>query len=165
MKWIYRLLTVTMLGGAMIVPFFMKNNAGKPMFSMPEAKDFIPSSLTPDKAAQAIPSLPSNSQTFYKWQDESGTWHYGDTPPTNGPTFSTINVDSNTNIIQSVSVALKPAPTDSVNTKTPNTTNTSDTPLSNVLSLDRAINVLNDAQNVQGLIDNHSAQLEAATNQ
>ncbi|MFT5719262.1 MAG: hypothetical protein ACI9T7_003475 [Oleiphilaceae bacterium] len=162
MKWIYRLLTIAVLGGAMLVPFFMNNNEGKPMFSMPETKDFIPSSLMTENTIQAIPSLPSSSQTFYKWQDEHGTWHYGDTPPVNGPTFSTINVDSNTNVIQSVPVAPKPESTASQNT--PNATNTPKIPLSNVLTLDRAMNVLNDAQNVQGLVDNHNAQLEAASN-
>ncbi|MFT6267127.1 MAG: hypothetical protein ACJAWS_003294 [Oleiphilaceae bacterium] len=115
-----------------------------------------------ENTIQAIPSLPSSSQTFYKWQDEHGTWHYGDTPPVNGPTFSTINVDSNTNVIQSVPVAPKPESTASQNT--PNATNTPKIPLSNVLTLDRAMNVLNDAQNVQGLVDNHNAQLEAASN-
>jgi len=162
MKWIYRLLTVAMLGGAMLFPFFMNNNEGKPMFSLPDTKDLIPSGLTSGKT---IPALPSRSQTFYKWQDKNGTWHYGDTPPTNGPNFSTIEVDSNTNVIQSVPVVSKPeptAPTSPLNTpNTPNATNSPDIPLSDVLSLERAMNVLNDAQNVQGLMDNHNAQLEA----
>jgi len=156
MKWIYRLFTLALIGGAMLFPFFMNNHEGKPMFSLPEAKDLIPSSLTPNKIT---PSLPSSSQTFYKWQDEHGTWHYGDTPPVNGPRFSTIEVDSNTNVIQSVPVASDPKPTDSPNP--PNPTNTPDIPLSNVVSLERAMNVLNDAQKVQGLMDKHNAQLEA----
>jgi len=160
MKWIYRLLTIAMIGGAMLFPFFMNNNEGKPMFSLPEAKDFIPSSLTSGKISdKTIPSLPSSSQTFYKWQDEHGTWHYGDTPPVNGPLFSTIEVDSNTNVIQSIPA--KPAPEPAAPSSTPNTTNSPDIPLSNVLSLERAMNVLNDAQKVQGLMDGHNAQLEA----
>jgi len=162
MKWIYRLLTVAMLGGAMLFPFFMDNKDGKPMFSLPDTKDLIPSSLSSGKT---IPALPSRAQTFYKWQDKHGTWHYGDTPPTNGPNFSTIKVDSNTNVIQSVPVLSKPEPTTPASTpyspNIPNTTNPADTPLSDVLSLERAMNVLNDAQNVQGLMDNHNAQLEA----
>lgn len=158
MKWIYRLLTLVMIGGAMLIPFFMHNNEGQPMFSMPSTKDFIPSSLTSGKTTLA---LPSNSQTFYKWQDEHGTWHYGDTPPLNGPSFSTIEVDSNTNVIQSVPMA--PAPEPTAPPSTPNISSSPNIPLSNVLSLERAMNVLNDAQKVQGLMDSRKAQLEAAT--
>jgi len=158
MKWIYRLLTLAIIGGAMLFPFFMDNNEGKPMFSLPETKDLIPSSLLSGKTT---PVLPSSSQTFYKWKDEHGTWHYGDTPPTNGPRFSTIEVDSNANVIQSIPVTPVQKPTSPAST--PKTSNTPDTPLSNVVSLERAMNVLNDAQNVQGLMDSHNAQLEATT--
>ena len=158
MKWIYRLLTIAMLGGAMLFPFFMNNNEGKPMFSLPETKDLIPSSLTSGKT---VPALPSSSQTFYKWKDEHGTWHYGDTPPTNGPRFSTIEVDSNANVIQSIPVTQLQKPTSPASA--PNKSNPPDTPTSNVVSLERAMDVLNDAQKVQGLMDSHNAQLEATT--
>lgn len=156
MKWIYRLLTIAVIGGAMLFPFFINNDKGKPMFSFPEAKDFIPSDLTSGKA---IPALPSSSQTFYKWQDEHGTWHYGDTPPADGPRISTIEIDSNTNIIQSIPTEKPPESTNASGLASPNTN--PDIPTSNVLSLERAMNVLNDAKNVQGLMDNHNAQLEA----
>jgi len=136
MKWIYRLLTIAMLGGAMLFPFFMNNNEGKPMFSLPETKDLIPSSLTSGKT---VPALPSSSQTFYKWQDENGTWHYGDTPPTNGPSFSTIEVDSNANVIQSVPVT--PIQKPAITSNKPSIPNQPDIPISNVLSLERAMDV------------------------
>ena len=157
MKWIYRLLTFAMLGGAMLLPFFMNNNEGEPMFSLPETKDLIPSGLSSENTNSV---LPSSSQTFYKWQDENGTWHYGDTPPPNGPKVSTIEVDSNANVIQSFSA---PPPKKEVkSTPTPSAIDTeSDNPLNNVLSFERAANVLNDAKKVQGLMDNHNAQLEA----
>ena len=158
MKWIYRLLTIAMLGGAVLFPFFMKDHKGEPMFSLPEAEDFVPASLSSD---DTLPSLPSSAQTFYKWQDEQGTWHYGDTPPIDGPRFSTIEIDSNTNVIQSVAVEptldQKMATSPSPGTKS----TTPDLPDSNILSLERAMNVLNDAQNVQNLMNNHNAQLEA----
>jgi len=156
MKWIYRLFTFVLIGGAMAFPFFMDNKSGKPMLSLPEPKDFIPSSLT---SGQAPVSLPSSSQTFYKWQDKQGTWHYGDTPPVNGSNFSTVEIDSNTNVIQSI-----PIEEDSEQpnlTNTPNTQKQKDTPVSDVLSFERALNVLNDAKEVQGLMNDRNAQLEA----
>jgi len=157
MKWIYRLLTLTLLGAAIAFPFFMKNQNGKPMFSMPEPKDLIPSAFTSDQTPTSLPS--TSSQKFYKWQDKQGTWHYGDTPPKNDPNFSTIEVDSNTNVIKSFPMPSKEDQPATLNA--PKMTNQTDIPASNILSLDRAMNVLNDAQKVQGLMDNRNAQLDA----
>lgn len=162
MKWFYRLLTIAMLGGALLVPFFINNHEGKPMFSMPEPNDLIPSRLTSNSDA-STPS-PSNAQTFYKWQDDQGTWHYGDTPPANGPKVSTIEIDSNTNIIQSTPSAPPKVQNQAPNPQVPSTDISSDQPLSNVLSFERAANVLKDAKNVQTLMDNHNAQLESLSN-
>lgn len=158
MKWIYRFITIAIIIGAFALPFFTSDQDGKPMLSVPEPRDFLSSVL---KTAPTEPVLPSSTQTFYKWKDEQGTWHYGDTPPTNGPTFSVVQVDGNTNIIQSI-------PT---NTTTPVNEPSSSSSITSpkassesVLSLDNAANVLNDAKNVQNLIDNHQAQLEAIDN-
>lgn len=158
MKWIYRLFTVAILGGAMLLPFFINNHEGKPMFSIPEAGDLVPSALTSGQDNSPLPSI-STSQTFYKWQDENGTWHYGDAPPAKASGFSTIEIDSNTNVIQSIPSADEPPPASNVNQV--NTSPDTSTSVGNVLSLDRAMNVLQDAQKVQGLMDNHNAQLEA----
>ena len=155
MKWIYRLLTFVMLAGAMAFPFFMDTKSGKPVFSMPEAKDLLPSVLT--DAAPALPSLP-NKQTFYKWKDKNGVWHYGDTPPAHTPEVATIEIDSNTNIIQSIPIETDTPPTPQMSNASPVMKN--DEPASNVLTLDRALNVINDAQNVQSLLDNRKAQMD-----
>jgi hypothetical protein len=64
-------------------------------------------------------------------------------------------------VIQSISIAPDPKPT--ATKGRPNTATSTDATLSNVISLERAMNVLNDAKNVQGLMDTHNAQLESAT--
>ncbi|QQD22712.1 DUF4124 domain-containing protein [Oceanospirillaceae bacterium ASx5O] len=62
---------------------------------------FLP--LTPDRGTE---STASTRQTFYKWQDASGQWHFGEQVPA-GVQAVAINVDTAANIIQSVKA---PAP-------------------------------------------------------
>ena len=40
------------------------------------------------------------SSTLYKWQDDQGQWHVGDTAPV-GIRYETVEVDHSTNVIRS----------------------------------------------------------------
>ena len=94
MKWIYRFLTLGILIGALVLPFFIDNQQGEPMLSLPSAGDLIPSQI------EQLPIPNPNTTTVYKWQDDKGVWHYGDVPPEGQANISTIEVNSNTNLIQ-----------------------------------------------------------------
>jgi len=152
MKWIYRLLTVVMLCGALAVPFFINNQEGEPMLSLPKPSDLLPGAGSQN--TRHIPAI-SGSQTVYKWQDKDGVWHYGDTPPTDISHVSTLEVNSNTNLIQGMEVETSPA---EVVTDAPQS-NPVQAPEQDVLSMDRALNILNEAKAVKGLMEARNEQL------
>lgn len=54
--------------------------------------------ITADRGTE---STPTTRQTFYKWQDASGQWHFGEQAP-EGVQAIVVNVDTAANIIQSV---------------------------------------------------------------
>ncbi len=157
MKWIYRVFTLILLGGALAVPFFMKNKQGEPMMSLPGLNDLSPSEL-----ASKAPRLPSE-RTVFKWKDEQGVWHYGDQPPSQSTEFSTLVVNDQTNIIQS-----PPKPKDEPSLSSTSSQANSDKkgyqPPKNsedVLTLDRALNIVDDAHAVREMMEQRNSQLDA----
>lgn len=155
MKWIYRIFTLAILAAALAIPFFMKNKQGEPMMSLPEIKDLTPSSLVSN-----TPNM-SSDRTVYKWKDANGVWHYGDQPP-EGSQFSTLVVNDKTNIVQSTPVPEKtPMPTTTI----PNTDNKKgySPPKNNedTLTLDRALNIVDDAHAVREMMEQRNQQLDA----
>lgn len=73
-----------------------------PWLLMQRGGNWLPE-ITADRGTE---STPSTRQTFYKWQDASGQWHFGEQAP-EGVQAVAINVDTAANIIQSVKA---PAP-------------------------------------------------------
>jgi len=169
MKWIYRFFTILMLSAALIGPFFLDNQDGEAMLSMPDISDLNPSKLissasigSSEEAGQPNDPLISSSRTVFKWKDEHGVWHYGDQAPEQNATVSTLNVDTNTNIIQSLKIEPEveiPPDTEAVTGAiTPMPTKGED-----FLTMDRAMNIMNDAKAVQGMMNSRNAQLKAIT--
>ncbi len=161
MKWYYRFFTVAILAAALIGPYFIKKPDGNPIMELPTAKDFIPDQLISDEKGSGL-SIPSSSsnQTFYKWQDEHGQWHYGDQPPTSSSKVSTLQVDTNTNIIQSLKVepeSKEEISQTSQQKKLPDRLSQGD------LSMDNAVNALNDAILVRDMMESRNEQLKAIT--
>jgi len=68
-----------------------------PWLLMQRGGNWLPE-ITADRGTE---STPSTRQTFYKWQDASGQWHFGEQVPA-GVQAVAINVDTAANIIQSV---------------------------------------------------------------
>ncbi len=162
MKWYYRFFTVAILAAAIIGPFFLKKPDGKPVMEMPTAQDFIPDKLFPGGSDSGNNSVSSSGQTYYKWQDEHGQWHYGDQPPTTASKVSTLQVDTNTNIIQSLKIepeekAVEEPQQASQPQKLP------DRLTSGELSVDNAVNALNDAILVRDMMESRNKQLKAIT--
>jgi len=162
MKWIYRIFTLILLGGALAVPFFMKNNQGEPMMSLPTLNDLSPSNI-----ASKAPGGVSNDRTVFKWKDEQGVWHYGDQPPSNSTQFSTLVVNDQTNIIQSTPVA-KDEPAPPPTAAVPEDGKAGYIPPKNdedVLTLERALNIVDDAHAVRDMMEQRNSQLDALTGQ
>lgn len=157
MKWIYRLFTAIILIAAMTIPFVMKNKQGEPMMSLPSFNDLSPSAIISN-----APSLPSD-RTVYKWKDQNGVWHYGDQPP-EGIQFSTLVVNDQTNIIKSTPIPEKPAPTPATIASSENKAGYK-VPKNNedVLTLDRALNIVDDAHAVRDMMEQRNQQLNTLT--
>jgi len=171
MKWIYRFFTVSMLAAVLIGPFLMDNKNGKPMMSLPNFSDFNPASLIPGNSdasdsSAILDALPSSKTTVFKWQDKEGNWHYGDQAPGDKTKVSTVEVDSNTNIIQS----LKLENDEDENNKGDSSQsfhaqhNMTAPPGEgeDFLTIERTMNILNDAQSVQGVMDSRNDRLKSA---
>lgn len=159
MKWYYRFLVVAILAGALIGPYFIKKPDGNPIMKMPAVSDFIPDKLLPDGSSPSINNTSSSSgKSYYKWQDDQGQWHYGDQPPTTPSKVSTLQVDTNTNIIQSLKIepeAEEQAEQVNQQNKLP------DRLTSGELSFENAVNALNDATLVRDMMESRNEQLKA----
>lgn len=154
MKWIYRIVSVVILGVAIGLPFFMNNKDGKPMLSLPTADDLTPE--MPDAS-----SLTGGERVYYKWKDKFGQWHFGDEPP-EGVAVVPVSVNVNANIIQSTPVEqpeIEPVfgPEGASSAK-----GAYQPPGSKeeVLTLDRALNIVNEAHAVKDMMNARNQALE-----
>lgn len=99
-------------------------------------------------------------QSFYKWQDENGSWHYSDQPQA-GQNIETVTVDTNVNLIQGLKVEKKKeyavAKTNKPAAEMPSV------PLPMTVPLDKVTQMLDDANNIQQLMDDRTDQIERAT--
>lgn len=84
---------------------FLQQLAGRMLDSMSQTGSSI----------QALPqnvgdSLGAQSRTFYKWQDASGAWHYGEAPPSDARALEAISLKLTDNVVPSFQA---PAPIES----------------------------------------------------
>jgi hypothetical protein len=103
----------------------------------------------------------NTKQSFYKWQDDNGNWHYSDQPQV-GKNTETITVNTNTNLIQGLRAekedvkvveekkleAKEEAPSLSLPMTVP---------------LEKVSKMLDDANNMQEIMDNRNKQIEQAS--
>lgn len=113
------------------------------------------------KGASA-PKLPGigrdkNETAVYKWQDKKGEWHFSNQPPPAGVASSVKTYRSDVNITQAPPlIESKPAPPDKT-APLPETTS----PLLPITDPERVKQLIEDARNVQGLVNNRQQKLDA----
>jgi hypothetical protein len=137
-------LMVLVLIAAMAAPYFMKGKNGEPLmsFGIDENMDIL--------------STEQTRQQYAKWQDENGVWHFGDDIP-EGVHTEVVNVDTAANVIRSVKLAKKEAANDS---KKPGQPSAPSLPLPMTVDPGKVSEIMDDATNVQNLLDERAAQLE-----
>ncbi len=159
MKWIFRFLTIGSLCAALAVPFFIKDGTGSSMWSLP----FINSQNAP--TLLKVDQLPEKEvvRDVYKWQDQNGVWQYSDVPPPEGIQTSKLQVSNKTNVIQS----FKPPQPDTPETvaATPEISKEAQATLDeakdeDLLSFERASNIVNEAKAVAELMNARNQQLQ-----
>lgn len=138
--------------GAIVLPMFLKGPDGQPIMSL---SDWIPE--TPDISGISLgaDSGSSGSSAYYRYKDSQGNWQYSDEPPANAE-FELVEVDTNANIIQSIE-----QPKEEVMEQQQVAA-----PKAGVTGyVDNMQNVMQDAQDVQGIMDGREAQLQERLNQ
>lgn len=164
MKIISRFFTISLLAAAIIIPFFIKTENGKPSLGMPTVDDFIPDKVLPDSLTGNSSESSSNSsgstQSFLKWQDTKGVWHYGDRPPPGSKNISSVQVNTNANIIQAVKVPTGPGDVQPLIKAEPKM---SDTLADGKLTPADALNVMSDAKAVRDMMESRSQALKEIT--
>jgi hypothetical protein len=101
-----------------------------------------------------------HQKSFYKWQEEDGTWHYSDQPQV-GKNIETVTINTNTNVIQSLRIEKKK---EDVVVERPSEVK-ADIPamsLPMTVPLEKVSKMLDEANNIQHVMDNRNKQLEQA---
>jgi hypothetical protein len=139
--------------------------AGPMLMKKPDGTPFIKSPLdwfsTSSTGSHNNESSSSTSQSFYKWQDDDGTWHYSDKPPAE-KNIETVTVNTNTNLIQGLRVVKKneqPIIEKNLQPKVEN----SPMALPMTVPIEKISQILEDANNIQQLMDNRNKKIEQAT--
>lgn len=136
-------LMLAVLVAAVIAPYFIKGSDGQPLMSF-------------DSPAPDILSSEETRQQFVKWQDASGVWHFGETAP-DGVQSETVHVDTAANIIRSVKIEKPTAKTSSA--KSTEITQPS-LPMPMTISPDKVGKLIEDAQNVENLMNDRIEQID-----
>ena len=139
------IMLMLILVAAMMAPYFIKGRDGQSLFNLAE----------PDKGTE---STNSTRQMYYKWQDENGSWHFGDNPP-EGVTLHPVSVDTAANVIQSVKINRPEEQQRSTNTAP----TTPGLPVPLTVDPTQVEQMIEDAENVQQLLDDRQKQLDDLT--
>ncbi|WP_020409956.1 DUF4124 domain-containing protein [Hahella ganghwensis] len=129
------------------------------MWSLPFLKDQdTPTLIQLDK------KLPEKEvvRQVYKWKDSEGVWQYSDAPPPEGTEVATLSVSNKANIIQSVKVPEEEpentiSPTSQISSEAQKTLE--EAADEDVLSFDRALNIMEEAKAVRELMNARNQHL------
>ncbi len=163
MKLFVKLL-ITALVLAVLLPFtLLKGGDGKPLMTLDKLK--LPSMSMPKVPDNIkIPDLPAGDREkdiIYKWRDARGDLHFTSSPPADGIKFTTKGYDPNTNLIQSVEV--KEEEPVEIEVEQPKDAKPTDN--GNPYSPEKIGKLIDDAQNVQKLLNERMKQQDALMGQ
>ncbi len=135
-----------LLGGALALPYFLTGPDGKPLMDMESAID---TTLSTDQTRQ----------TYYKWQDANGVWHFGDTVP-EGVKKVAVSVDTAANILSATKVPEKKKPEE----QRPLKKAEAPAPGTNaILNPEKAMQAMDDAKALQGILDDRTKTINELT--
>ena len=141
---------------AFVGPMLLKKPDGSAFIESP--LDWFSTNMT---ASQNNESSSITTQSFYKWKGDDGIWHYSDQPPA-GKNTETVTVNTHANLIEGLRpeknkeqpiIEQTPQPKiDSLPIALPMT-----------VPIEKISKILEDANNIQQLMDNRNKQIEQAT--
>ncbi len=137
-------------------PMVLKKPDGTPFLEFPWDLFSVDS-----KGPSSIGSGINSSQSFYKWQDENGTWHYSDQPQ-EGQNIETVTVNTNANLIQGLRVEKEEKIKDPKN-DVEEQNNSASIPLPMTVPFEEVSKMLEDANNLQQVMDDRKKAIDNAT--
>ncbi len=161
MKFFIKLM-ITALVLAVLLPFtILKGKDGRPLMSL---NDLNSPDLAMPEVSDAL-NLPVDSKIgkrediIYQWRDANGELHFTSAPPPEGIEYTAKGYDPNVNLIQSVEVKYEEPPSMQAE---PQIKKPSD--IGNPYSPDNIQKLIDDAHNVQKLMNERMKQQESILN-
>lgn len=124
-----------------------------------------------------MPALPESSSSgdadavitgspnlIYEWKDAEGNLEFSNSPPADGIEFTVREYDPNTNVIQSIELPSEEAEVSNTEPKTDQKILSSDSP-GDVYSPEQIKKLIDDAKNVENLLNERLKNQEAITGQ
>ncbi|MGH1487754.1 MAG: DUF4124 domain-containing protein [Cellvibrionaceae bacterium] len=134
--------------------FVLKKPDGTPWLSL---DDFIPD-ISVGSVKDALPG--GNEVAVYRWKDAEGNWQYSDTPPGNNTAEQVL---VNTNLNRDLVPEFKPSKVADTKPKSGKALLIKDSSISpTTVPMDKIPELVDDAKNVQQLMDDRTKQLEKA---
>ena len=164
MKLFAKLMIVALII-ALLLPFtILKDNSGNTLMSFKNLKlpDFSMPDLPDMPSGKVLPNSGSGGEDiFYKWYDAQGNVQFTTEPPADGIEYTIKGYDPNANVIQAVEIPAEPAPDSDSATKTKLKPGDIDNPYDpeNIKKL------MEDAQNIQDILNQRFKDQESALNQ
>lgn len=137
-------------------PMVLKKPDGTPFLESPWDLFSVDS-----KVPSSIGSGINSSQSFYKWQDENGTWHYSDQPQ-EGQNIETVTVNTNANLIQGLRAEKEEiieGPTNEIDVQK----DSASMPLPMTVPFEEVPKMLEDVSNLQQVMDDRKKAIDNAT--
>jgi hypothetical protein len=134
--------------------------AGPMLMKKPDGTPFMEAPWESSNKSSDSSSV-NTSQSFYKWQDEDGTWHYSDQPAA-GQTIETVTVNTNTNLIQGLRIEKKEEK-EAEKKQEPAKADVPSIPLPMTVPLEKVSKMLEDASNMQQIMDDRKNKIDQAT--
>jgi hypothetical protein len=138
--------------------------AGPMLLKKPDDSAFIdsPMNFLSTNSTGSKNNEPSNMtrQSFYKWQDDDGTWHYSDQPQAR-KNIETVTVNTNTNLIHGLRRE-KNKELAVIEKKSESKTESSAMPLPMTVPIEKISKMLQNDNNIQQLMDDRNQQIEQA---
>ena len=151
---------------AMLLPFtILKDDSGKTLMSFSDFEwpDFSRSTLPKVPAVDSIRGSSGNN-TIYQWFDSEGNIQFTTDPPPQGIDYQVRQFDPDANVIQSISPPSGETPAASGESGTENSSTPVDLEIS-PFSPDSVKKLIEDARNVEKLLDERFRGQESAINQ
>jgi len=131
------------VGGAFAFPYLMKSQMGE------QLEEMVDTTLSTEQTRQ----------TYYKWQDASGSWHFGEKPPADVQAIS-VNIDTAANVLAPVKVPKKEVAEQQVATQEPKIA-----PENAFMNPAAAKQAMEDAKQIQEMLNQRTKDMNALIGQ